>query len=175
MKPAKLVVKESFTVIGVSNKGSHQNSEDDDVIKHLWGEMKTRYKEVDVEAETITGVCLPPRSDDYFYIAGVESDKIVNLPIGMKSFTFPACQYLVFLHEGHINTLFDTYHQIWNVLLPESSYQLAEGPELEVVHIQQDLNPYSDDYVMEIWIPVQNANISHSIPVGKKGSIKACS
>lgn len=152
----EVMIKEPFSVMGVAKRGSHTNPVDSQVIASLWDEMMKRKNEVDnpTENKVITGICIPPASNDYFYIAGIETDRTDRLPEGMEVFTFNACKYLKFLHKGNVVNLFSTYGKIWGEWLPASGFQLAEGPELEIVNVEQFPNPFSEDYEMDIYIPI---------------------
>lgn len=152
-----LVKKEAFSVVGIAKKGSHTIPSDSGLIASLWNEMTKRRDEVKYRTfpSLLTGICIPPASNDYFYIAGVETDS-TDLPKGMELFHFPAYNYLKYLHKGSARTLFETYGKIWGEWFPASGYSLVkDGPELEIVDVEKYPDPYTEDYEMEIYIPIE--------------------
>ncbi|WP_239422168.1 GyrI-like domain-containing protein [Bacillus sp. CGMCC 1.16541] len=127
------------------------------LIGNLWEEMLNRQTEVNhtVENNVITGICIPPRSDDYFYIAGMEVSDTERIPEGMSVHTFPTFTYVRYTHKGSVKQLFRTYEAIWSEWFPKTGYELVDGPELEIVQATKAKHPDSDDYEMDIYIPIK--------------------
>ncbi|MBM7702930.1 GyrI-like domain-containing protein [Metabacillus iocasae] len=153
----KIVVKRGFSVVGVAKKGSHQNEKDATLISDLWEEILSRQLEVadTLENDVITGICIPPRSDDYFYIAGMEVCETERIPEGMSVHTFPTFTYVRYTHKGSVKHLFRTYEAIWSDWFPKTGYELVDGPELEVVTVDKASHPFSDQYEMDIYLPIK--------------------
>ncbi|RDI39102.1 GyrI-like domain-containing protein [Falsibacillus pallidus] len=145
--------KDSFTIVGFSAPGTW-NSNVVHPIPDLW---KKAYKVfVDQNPGHITGVCLPPRSNDYFYTCGVELDQVDFKKIGegMTVHIFPAHKYVVFKHRGSAHEIPETYGEIWGIF-DQDGYSITKGiPEIEVVPLQLFGKEYTDEYEMDIWIPV---------------------
>jgi AraC family transcriptional regulator len=152
----RLVTKESFTVIGFDAKGSHRNPEDKELIGSLWESISKRRHELEYphNPEIVTGICIPPASNDYYYIAGIEVNDDAEVPPGMSRHSFPENHYMVFTHKGPVTRLFDTYARIWGEWFPASGYKMVDGPELEIVDYGICSDPFSEQYEMDIYIPI---------------------
>ncbi|AZB42058.1 AraC family transcriptional regulator [Bacillus sp. FJAT-42376] len=107
-------------------------------------------------AKRITGVCLPPRSDHYFYTCGLEMAEVdFHAVQGMTVHTFPEQDYLVFIHKGSADRIPGTYAEIWKTF-DDEGYKLKKGaPEIEVVESCMFGKETDAEYEMEIWIPVE--------------------
>ncbi|MDQ0242800.1 AraC family transcriptional regulator [Bacillus fengqiuensis] len=153
----EIVVKQGFSVIGFAKNGSHQQPQDKGVISSLWKQVKQRKQEIQntMDEHTITGICLPPRSAHYFYIAGVEVESGQHIPNGMSVHTFPTYTYIRYRHKGPVSRLFDTYGKIWEEWFPASGHSLIKGPELEIVNVKHSADPNSEEYEMDIYIPIK--------------------
>jgi len=104
----------------------------------------------------ITGVCLPPRSDHYFYTCGIEQERVAYEEVneGMTVHTFPFLRYAVFTHRGPAHLIPQTYDRIWNTFDEEGFNLLPGGPEIERVSVSLFGKEKADDYEMEIWLPI---------------------
>ena len=61
---------------------------------------------------------------------------------------------MVYVHDGHVSTIFDTYSEIWNEALPALARRVADGPVLEF-H-RDDFDPDTGLGELEIWIPLED-------------------
>lgn len=146
----KVVYKEGFSVIGIAKNGEYQK---ENLLKQILKE-----KEMISSSKVphmITGICMAPKKENYFYIAGTEVADTTCIPNGMSVHTFPSFTYLQFKHRGPITSLGSTYNSIWNEWLPNSPYSMIEGPALEIVNTAIHSNLYSDTYEMDIYIPIK--------------------
>ena len=147
------VIKDSFVIVGYSSAGKW-NGDIVYPIPQLWEEAT---KFIDNNINEIVGVCLPPRSDHYFYTCGIEIESVDYFKIenGMTLHTFPEQKYVVFKHIGPSNKIPNTYWKLWRVF-DEEGYMIKEGmPEIEVVKVDMVGKEESEEYEMEIWVPVQ--------------------
>ncbi|TYR81574.1 AraC family transcriptional regulator [Priestia megaterium] len=153
----KIVYKEGFSVIGIAQNGAHHNKKDEHLINRLWDQMlkKTNSVPHKKHPHIVTGICIPPNHDEYFYIAGVEALDATSIPKGMSVHTFPSFTYIQYRHIGSIQQLFLTYEKIWNQWLPQSGYELVDGPTLEVAHTLLHPDLYSHTSEMDIYIPIK--------------------
>ena len=67
---------------------------------------------------------------------------------------------VVELNNGNKATIFDTknnelYGEIVNEWLPDSGYEIANAPEISVIH---KFNNDKDNCYVELWIPIENRN-----------------
>jgi AraC family transcriptional regulator len=64
----------------------------------------------------------------------------------------PELRYAVFAHKGPLTTLHSTYHQIYQVWLPKSGYQVANHMDMEVY--DNDFKFGAEDSVMYILVAI---------------------
>ncbi|MBN3555684.1 GyrI-like domain-containing protein [Fictibacillus nanhaiensis] len=148
------VVKKSFVLIGYGAAGKWEG---DWVypIPSLWDRAASFIGEEGVDK--IVGVCLPPRSDHYFYICGIELDSVDfnKIEEDMVLHTFPEQKYVVFTHRGNTDQIPATYGKIWREF-DRKGYRIKAGmPEIESVRTDLFGKEESNEYEMEIWIPVE--------------------
>lgn len=130
----KEVIKEDFVLVGFSGAGKWTK----DVvypIPRLWEKAYQSF--LNKKPKQIVGVCLPPRSDHYFYTCGIEIDAALYSEIGegMTVHTFPSQKYVVFKHTGPATTIPNTYRELWDTF-DKSGYIIKPGmPEIEIVNI----------------------------------------
>jgi AraC family transcriptional regulator len=152
----KEIIKGSFVIVGYSAAGKW----DGDIvypIPQLWNMAKNF---IDDNINELVGVCLPPRSDHYFYTCGIEIESVDYFKIGkgVTLHTFPEQKYVVFKHIGPSKKIPNTYWELWKVF-DEEGYTIKEGlPEIEIVKTNMIGKEESEEYEMEIWIPVQETN-----------------
>ena len=86
------------------------------------------------------------------YICAVEVSDFGNVPKEWVRLRIPEQRYAAFFHGGHISTIRQVWHTIWNKWLPESGYETTGGPEFE--RYDERFNPVTGEGGFEIWIPV---------------------
>lgn len=148
------VVKKAFVLVGYSSVGKW-DGELVYPIPSLWKRAQTFIGQVGVEK--IVGVCLSPRSNQYFYTCGIEIDRVdfYKVKEDMTLHTFPENKYVVFKHRGQAKNIPATYGEIWRVF-DRNGYSIKAGmPEIEIVRTDLFGKEECDDYEMEIWIPVE--------------------
>jgi AraC family transcriptional regulator len=87
------------------------------------------------------------------YISGVEVSDFARVPKEFARLRIAEQQYAVFTHRDHISTIRQVWATIFNKWLPESGYQLAEGPEFE--RYGEEFDPMTGKGGFEIWIPIR--------------------
>ncbi len=87
------------------------------------------------------------------YICGVEVSDFANAPKELARLRIPEQKYAVFFHGGHVSTILQVWHTIWNKWLPDSGNKTAEGPEFE--RYDERFNPATGEGGFEIWIPIK--------------------
>ncbi|MGG4478739.1 GyrI-like domain-containing protein [Paenibacillus illinoisensis] len=150
----KEIIKDSFVIVGYSAAGKWGS----DVvypIPELWVKSNVFISRYNVDK--VLGVCLPPRSNDYFYTCGIEIESVAYEKVekGMTLHTFPQQKYVVFNHIGPSTEIPNTYGELWKVFDREG-YTIKEGmPEIEIVQTNMFGKEETFEYEMEIWIPVR--------------------
>jgi AraC family transcriptional regulator len=100
------------------------------------------------------GVCCNPDQDGSFeYIAGVQVNRVDELPPGFRHLRLPARRYAVFLHRGHISSIHETFAAIFQRWLPASGLEAAEAPEFE--RYSADFEPMAGTGRVEVWVPLK--------------------
>ncbi|MET0786484.1 MAG: GyrI-like domain-containing protein [Paenisporosarcina sp.] len=150
----KEIVKEAFVLIGYSSAGKWSGN----IIypiPDLW--QKSKKFIIENNVDKIVGVCLPPRSDHYFYTCGIEIESVdyEKVEKGMTLHTFPQQKYVVFKHIGPSKGISSTYGKLWQ-LFDNEGYTIKEGmPEIEIVKTNMFGKEETNEYEMEIWVPVK--------------------
>lgn len=130
------------------------------VIPGLWDTFLKRMGEIPTAAQgTLYGLCEPVPKDERshpeecYYIAGAPVSSLDTMPEGMVGRTVHEATYAVFTHVGKLDTLGRTMGYIYGSWIPNSNYELAAGPDLEVYDHRFD--PASDTSELDICIPVR--------------------
>jgi AraC family transcriptional regulator len=155
MKP-RIARRPAFHVIGMAGRFTPSTTTH---IPELW----ERFARGPMDAiphrhgrETF-GVCLDAdpatlEQDGFTYVAGVQVDRIDDVPRGLIAFTIPAKTYAVFTHRGHISRLPDTVKQVWGQWLPTSRYRHDPAPDFELYDERWD--PTTGEGEIDIYVPI---------------------
>ena len=154
MEP-KIVTKPAFHVVGMQYVGKNENNE----IPEMWGEFVPRIDEPErIKPQVSYGLCdssIEGLEDGVFeYVAGVEvSGPDVVVPEGMVLRSVPERKYAVFTHYGTLDTLGETYQNIYNTWLPQSGLEVGNEFDMEVY--DEDFIPDSPDSKLYIYVAVK--------------------
>ncbi|MBP7733536.1 MAG: AraC family transcriptional regulator [Caldisericia bacterium] len=158
MEP-KIVVLDEFTVVGMKYIGDNKNQE----IPQLWGECNKQCSEDGncgrhanaKPGSPCLGVCsmIPGEKERFEYIVGVMVDKMEEPGEGYVLKTVPAQKYAVFTHKGSLETLKDTFSYAYSTWLPNSGYELGDGPDLE--WYDERFKDFAPDSEFDIMIPIK--------------------
>jgi predicted transcriptional regulator YdeE/DNA-binding transcriptional MerR regulator len=149
MQP-KIVHKPEFTAVGMEYRGKNENQE----IKQMWQEFVPRIKEIKHANFTwgTYGICRDmPAEEGLKYLAGVEVDKVEDVPAGMAVWTVPEQTYAVFACT--LPTLHEAYRHAFETWLPQSEYQRGDGPDFELY--TDEFDDKVEDSKMYIYVPVK--------------------
>lgn len=149
--------KAAFTVIGMSCQSTMQNN----VIPKLWGEFNARCEEIknSVNPNTCLGICMSDpnvemtESTPFTYLAAVEVSNSAEVPEGMMVKKLPASDYAVFEHHGSLETLGNTYDDIYNGWFSQAPYLQDKDYDFELYDDRFVFG--SPDSIMEIWVPIK--------------------
>lgn len=152
----KLVDKAEFSFYGVKREFSTIDGANFKEIPLFWQEVMedgsfSKLMEKSKGSQCL-GVCMPmnPEKDVVFdYVIGAFSDEPVE---GYDFQRVKAHEWAVFELKGPMSeTLQPAWKRIFSEWFPQTGYQHADLPELEV-YFEGDVN--AKDYYMEIWIPI---------------------
>ncbi len=152
MEPIKFVNLPAFKVMGMKYRGKNLNQE----ISKLWGELNPRAGEIPITGDSAYGVCFmipDAEKGEFEYVAGFEVKQYDRVPDGMLVVDVPAARYAVFAHRGSLETLGETYRQIYEEWFPGSSFKPHGGYDMEVYN--EDFKNFSPDSVFYIYEPVE--------------------
>ena len=96
-----------------------------------------------------------PKTQTLEYMCAVEVESFDALPKELGRMRVPAVRYAVFLHEGNVATIQDTWKQVFS-WLPTSGLQSAHTPDFEVY--DERFDGATGDGGIEIWLGVKPAN-----------------
>lgn len=124
-------------------------------IPDLWEKFIPEIGKIPGQKSEVTyGICCNPDGKGGFeYIAGVEIDKLDDLPEKYRWVEVQPQRYAVFEHKGSLENLPQTFQYIWETWLPQSGKEAADAPEFE--RYSEDFNPTLNTGVLEIWLPLK--------------------
>lgn len=73
-----------------------------------------------------------------------------------ETYTLPKGTYAVFVHKGPASTFQKTFHEIFNVWLPNSNFKLDKRPHFEL--LKPGYRPDDPNAEEEVWIPISIKN-----------------
>ena len=149
----KLLTKPAMVVVGMRYQGKNANNE----IAGLWSQFNARAHEIKhILPEAAYGVCIMVEGmpeGEFEYIAGYAVHQIDQLPDGMVVRIIPAYTYAVFAHRGGFEGLKKTYHNIYQVWLPEMGFTPIHRLDMEVY--TDEFKDFAEDSVFYIYVPVK--------------------
>jgi predicted transcriptional regulator YdeE len=89
------------------------------------------------------------------YMCAAEVQSFEALPKELGRMRVPAVRYAVFLHEGNVATIRETWRQILSVWLPSSGMRSAQTPDFEVY--DERFDGATGGGGVEIWLGVKAA------------------
>jgi AraC family transcriptional regulator len=135
-------------------------------IREAWAEFMTRLGEVPHQTtppiphgfeDYSRGLVLKPGEfPKYYYLAGVQVERLTDIPEGMTAKVIPEADYAVFTHRGPIDNLHDSFRYIYETWMPNSGYKM--DPE-----VSGDFERYPAPLT-----DMQNALVEIHVPVVKK-------
>jgi AraC family transcriptional regulator len=152
---ARIVRRPAFQVIGMAGRFTPTSSR----IPELWGRFAPRIHEVPCRRGTHTlGLCMDADPGAvaeacFTYVAGVEVERVADVPAEMASFTVPANTYAVLTHRGHLSRLPDMVRHVWGSWLPASGYRHVPAPDFEFYDPER-FDPGTGDGEVDLYIPV---------------------
>ncbi len=93
-----------------------------------------------------------PKTQTMEYMCAVEVESFDALPKDLGRMRVPAVRYAVFLHEGNVATIQETWKQIFS-WLPSSGMQSAHTPDFEVY--DERFDGATGEGGVEIWLGVK--------------------
>lgn len=145
--------KNGFKIAGLSKKSTPSSD-----FPKIWQDLfkKASFDDLIKLGSGISyGACFEHTNKTAFsYMAGFDvKNEDMAKQMGLEILDIPPAQYAIIKLKGKIP---DSIHKGWKYVLeeffPEQSYKHAGSPDFEV-YSEGDM--YSDDYVMELWVPIE--------------------
>ncbi len=152
LEPPRFETHKPLLIVGL---GERYNAENSAGIPAQWQRFAPHIGHIPEQVgRTTYGVlCNSDDAGNTEYISGVEVSGFSKAPAELSRLRIPEARYAVFTHRDHIAAILRTWFTNFNQWLPESGYQLAEGPEFELYGENYDPNDGSGG--LEIWIPIK--------------------
>ena len=153
----KIVKKDQFTVIGVSQKFGYEAAAD--AVPKMWAEYYGSGK--NEFANSTYGISIDEAmgGDTFTYFIGDDYDPRKDIPEGFVTRVIPAHTWAVFACRGaSAQTLPDVHGKIFSEWLPScKNYEIAEGCLVEMYGdpAEYPRGVEDENYYCEIWVPVR--------------------
>ncbi|WP_298827079.1 AraC family transcriptional regulator [uncultured Planococcus sp.] len=155
----RIVEKQSFQAIGLKRQFSLTGGENMAGIPKMWEELNHNGTSGliaslnDGEIKGLLGICADYQDGqtmDYWIAA--ESKQ--SVPEGLSHLEVPASTWGIFeVHGAMPDAMPKVWKQIFSEWFPSNQYENAGTAELEVY---PEGDPYQEEYVSEIWIPLKS-------------------
>lgn len=90
------------------------------------------------------------------YMCAAEVDALDALPTGVGRLRVPPAHYAVFVHEGSIDGIGETWAGVWTWLGESSAWESSPSPDFELYDERYD--PDTRSGTVEIWVPVRRVS-----------------
>jgi AraC family transcriptional regulator len=150
----KQETKNEMIFVGIGVDTSVQNAPKD--CPEVWNKFMQRYKEIEnyIGGMKNYGISLTHSNKDctFRYIACAEVSEIGNIPEGMEKVESPKSDYLIFEHNGKLDTIGDTYGKIMEFL---PTIDIEQDDQFWVEFYDYRWKGDKEESVMEIWVPLK--------------------
>ena len=123
-------------------------------IKDLWAQFMQDFGQIDGQIGLkVFGVCHSfDGKGQMEYLAAVAVENSGQVPGYLYTLTIPERKEAVFIHDGPIETISETWEMIFSDGLPKANLEVAPGPQFE--SYPEDLGVEGATGKIEIHIPV---------------------
>lgn len=153
----RIVEKEAFEIIGKCKKVTTVDGKNLEMIPKFWEEAHSNglcEKLYELAGKLgVLGVCMDfeQEKEEFTYVIAVEKPQI-EVSGDFIEKEIPAATWAIFEAVGPIpGAIQETWQRIFSEWFPETGYEHANAPELEVY---LPGNPMDSDYKCEVWIPI---------------------
>lgn len=149
----QIVTRPEFRILGFRTPISSDAEESFQMVPKFWGEVGPRLSQLlplmNTEPAGVLGVSTCHRDQENFYYIAVASSAPV--PEGMAEYTVPGATWAIFSGQGQTpNAIQELQKRIVSEWLPESGYEWAQAPDIEVYLSA----PGDTDPKFQVWLPV---------------------
>lgn len=165
MEP-KIIERQAFKVIGIEIKTNHLSCQSQVTQEWQSDARRTLLKKVNniKEKDVFYGICSGfgntctcaggegAGSSDFSYFCCTEVTNLENIPEGLTGKEIKGGKYAVFAVKGGLQAIKKTTRYVFNSWLPNTSFELADLPDLEKYGKNWNNDENSE---MELWIPLK--------------------
>lgn len=153
----KLVKKDSFRIIGVTEDITQDMEQNFKIIPKMWekatknGTLEKLCSHMNSEPKAILGLSIYDDSNKWKYAIAVASEDATEETF--SEFIIPSATWAVFKGEGKNIDIQILTKRILTEWFPTSGYEFGKAPEIEVYY-----SPDPNNAIFEIWVPVVSKN-----------------
>ncbi|MFQ6861926.1 MAG: GyrI-like domain-containing protein [Beduini sp.] len=150
----RIVRKEAFRITGVSYPLDPDLEKNYEIVPKLWkdsgsnGTITRLASYIKAEPLGLLGVSASDKQNHWRFYIAVASDAEIS---DMDSYWLPKATWVVFSSEGTHESLQQLEKRIWTEWFPNSSYEYADGP---IIEVYQDPDPKHSK--LELWMMVKD-------------------
>ena len=152
LKEPRIQIEGEMKFVGLRRNVLYQDMQ---TIAQQWQQfMSTYYADIkNKTSEPPVGITAAANDDGIDYVCAARVSEFGEIPTGCVKLTLAPATYAVFVHDGHITEIRQTYDAIWNEWFPKSGKHPAEAPGLERHNASFD--PRTGNGGVTIWLPVK--------------------
>ncbi len=104
-------------------------------MKLQWEDFMTDFGRIDGQiGMKAYGVCHNFENGEMDYLCAAEVSDEGQVPNYFYALNIPERAVVIFTHNGHVETISQTWTKIFDTWLPEAKLEVAPGPQYEVYH-----------------------------------------
>jgi AraC family transcriptional regulator len=116
--------------------------------------MSEFYPRIDNKlAEPPVGITMQTKEDGIEYFCATGVSKFGETPSGCSDLLLKPATYAVFVHDGNVSQVPETYAEIWSGWFPKSGKVPAKAPGFE--RHNETFDPRSGNGGVTIWLPIE--------------------
>lgn len=145
---------DEFLLIGQEIELTRFQSKNIQISIKFWRKFNSNLKKsyLSQAGNWIKFAVMVKREEKLFYYCSVP--KKIEVPDGFIQKEMKSHKYLVVEHVGAMDKIYDTYREIYQNILPNSQYILAQDEFLHFEKYDHRFHWNGETSVIEIWIPI---------------------
>jgi AraC family transcriptional regulator len=149
----QVIEKKEMKVVGISWNGNYSEFKE---IPRLFNVMEERLEEIDFQTEEpILVAPFHSRETEFTYYVTKPVEKIETIPVGMVGFTIPSKNYCVSTHNGRLEEVENTYHQMFMWMKEYGYEQDHHALSLEIYKQEHKTENTAGNLHFDIYLPVK--------------------
>lgn len=147
-------VLDAFSVIGQETELTGFQRKNVEISMQFWRTFNKNLKKLYLSqyGNWIKYAFMERRDGKLLYYCAIPKKAVVPETFILKEIS--GCEYLVAEHVGSMNKIYDTYRQIYQEILPDTSYLPVQEKFLHFEKYDDRFHWNRENSVIEIWIPI---------------------